>query len=52
MDAKEKQLTDAYNKALERLKPIPKGHPAHVAASARLMAAYRALQKYQRRSQN
>lgn len=50
MDETEKQLTDAYNAAVDKLRTIPRGDPAaKIAATARVTAALRALRKYQNR---
>lgn len=52
MDATEKRLTAAYNAAVDRLKKIPKGDPKHIRASAQVIHALQALQRYQRRNRN
>lgn len=49
MDATEKRLSDAYERAVERLRAIPKGDPRHIAVNREVVQAYRALQRYKQR---
>lgn len=44
--AEEKKLTDAYNKAVDKLTRIPRGDERHFAASRAVVKAHRALQRY------
>jgi aminoglycoside/choline kinase family phosphotransferase len=46
VDAEEKRLIAAYNAAANELKALPRGDPRHFRASAKLVAAQRALKKY------
>jgi hypothetical protein len=51
-DQHEKRLLDAYNRAVDALNRIPKGDPRHIPASAKVVNAHRALQRYRARNKN
>ena len=52
MDAHERAMTRAYNKAVKTLSRLPEGDPRHIRAAAKAAYWKKAIEKYQRSRNN